>query len=550
MEQHPVPQHIASFEFKLFGNLTVRQFVTLAIPMSIAAIFFFSNLNPLIRLPLALFFGGLGVFAALVPIGGRPFDKWIVAFIKAILSPTQRIWIKEEKIPEFLSVVTSPSYQETEPEAITVQSRERLISYLRSLPKNVETPLDVKEQTSIQRLNLSPIVTTQGNLPPPIIFPSQTYPQTPVYYGASLPQVNTPAGFRAMKKPGEEYLGKMEESLPQIETAKPKKTAAPKRVSVSPKISDHAKLYTLAGIEKRLQKSFAFEKPQEQAFEPVELIKSPIKIEPQTHLASENNFLYEVFIPISTRETIKFVPGIGKTRVRKLHFAPPENFNLSNLPIRGERRFEISEELKKLYNVEDAFSQGTAPEAPPAILPTEQTSVLKAQTAQDIEAQSKKTAGALKSQVFIPKAKVNLETPQGLSLKLKEQQISDSKISISAQKSKLATLPMEALNRAQMVPLTNKPNVLSGLVSTFDGSPVNGAIITVRDTNGIPVRALKTNKLGQFLSATPLEDGTYTLEVESRWVNFEPITLTLKGEILSPLAIKEKKGGTNGQKSG
>jgi len=63
MEQHPVPQHIASFEFKLFGNLTVRQFVTLAIPMGIAALIFFSNLLTIIRLPLALIFGLLGLFA-------------------------------------------------------------------------------------------------------------------------------------------------------------------------------------------------------------------------------------------------------------------------------------------------------------------------------------------------------------------------------------------------------------------------------------------------------------------------------------------------------
>ena len=93
MEQHPVPQHIASFEFKLFGNLTVRQFVSLAIPLSFAAIIFFSNLTPIIRLPISLAFGGFGLFIALVPVGDRPFDKWFVAFIKAIASPTQKILI-------------------------------------------------------------------------------------------------------------------------------------------------------------------------------------------------------------------------------------------------------------------------------------------------------------------------------------------------------------------------------------------------------------------------------------------------------------------------
>jgi hypothetical protein len=94
MEQHPVPQHIASFEFKLFGNLTIRQFFTLAIPMSVAIIVFFSNIAPIVRMPLAGMIGIFAFFIALVPIGGRPFDKWVLAFIRAIFAPTQRIWIK------------------------------------------------------------------------------------------------------------------------------------------------------------------------------------------------------------------------------------------------------------------------------------------------------------------------------------------------------------------------------------------------------------------------------------------------------------------------
>src|SRR3989344_2498328 len=108
MEQHPVPQHIASFEFKLFGNLTLKQFVTLSIPMSFAIIVFFSNIPAIIRFPVSITFGAFGFFIALVPINGKSFDKWIVAFVKAILSPTQRIWTKEQKLPEFLNVVVSP----------------------------------------------------------------------------------------------------------------------------------------------------------------------------------------------------------------------------------------------------------------------------------------------------------------------------------------------------------------------------------------------------------------------------------------------------------
>src|SRR3989344_4675069 len=73
MEQHPVPQHIASFEFKLFGNLTIRQFVNLAIPASIGGIIFFSGLPDIVRFPLSGLFVGFGLLIALVPFGGRAF---------------------------------------------------------------------------------------------------------------------------------------------------------------------------------------------------------------------------------------------------------------------------------------------------------------------------------------------------------------------------------------------------------------------------------------------------------------------------------------------
>ena len=98
------------------------------------------------------------------------------------------------------------------------------------------------------------------------------------------------------------------------------------------------------------------------------------------------------------------------------------------------------------------------------------------------------------------------------------------------------------LTKAQIVPLTNKPNVLSGLVVDGFGAPIEGAILTVRDENGIPVRALKTNKLGQFLSATPLAGGKYRLEIDAPGFSFASLDLVVSGEVLAPLSIKPKGG--------
>ena len=536
MEQHPVPQHIASFEFKLFGNLTVRQFVTLAIPMSIAALFFFSNLPVPIRISFTLIFGGLGLFAALVPIGGRPLDKWVVAFIKAIMAPTQRVWIKEPQIPEFLKVVTSlPKSPQEQSEPITSNDRQRLLAYLHSLPKGTFSPFDVKEQIAIDHLNLGPQMTTAGagRLPPPIIWPTTSYQEPvtrqPLFAQTSLPQVETIDELSMSQIPSVqsgEYQGAMSNALPQIENLP--------GTRATPKISSSAKAFALPGLEKKIQRLVS-KRPQEK---PLELISTPF-----IALASETNFSIENIIPIHTgNNEIKFLHGVGKTRARKLHFAPPEGFDLSKLPIRGERRFEVSEELKKgLLADLDAFSTQQQTIRPAAHKVPSHPIKIHAKT----EIDKSKAKVTPHQNRYMPKPQARLEQPKNVSFKKEVSQLLDSKISIPRQQSQTVPLPAGALNRGQIIPLTNKPNVLSGLIATANGTPLESAILIVRDQNGIPVRALKTNKLGQFLSATPLTTGTYTIEVENQQTGtpqiFDPVTINLEGQIMAPLEIKAKQ---------
>ena len=62
----------------------------------------------------------------------------------------------------------------------------------------------------------------------------------------------------------------------------------------------------------------------------------------------------------------------------------------------------------------------------------------------------------------------------------------------------------------------------------------------IRDSQGNPVRAFKTNKLGQFLSATPLHPGEYEIETEKEGFEFDIIKVSLEGKILSPIEIISK----------
>lgn len=93
MQQHPVPQPITSYEFRLVGDMTIRQFGKLSGFLILALIVY--GINPpiaFLKWFLIILFVVLGFLVAFVPFQGRPVDVWIIAFFKRIYSPTQFIW--------------------------------------------------------------------------------------------------------------------------------------------------------------------------------------------------------------------------------------------------------------------------------------------------------------------------------------------------------------------------------------------------------------------------------------------------------------------------
>ena len=92
------------------------------------------------------------------------------------------------------------------------------------------------------------------------------------------------------------------------------------------------------------------------------------------------------------------------------------------------------------------------------------------------------------------------------------------------------------------VPMTpERPNTLSGQVMGAEMEIIEGAILEIQDKNGVPVRAVKTNKAGHFLTVTPMEDGEYTIITEKEGFDFEPVKINAVGTIIEPIAIKAKK---------
>lgn len=87
------------------------------------------------------------------------------------------------------------------------------------------------------------------------------------------------------------------------------------------------------------------------------------------------------------------------------------------------------------------------------------------------------------------------------------------------------------------------PNLIIGVIYDLNGASLANILITVKDIRGTPLRALKTNKLGQFFASTPLSNGTYVLEIEDpqKRFAFDLVQLKLVGQIVQPLAITAKR---------
>ena len=318
LQQHPVPQHIASYEFKLIGDMTIKQFAYLAGGIIIALIFYASGLPFYFKWPAVIVFGVLGIALAFFPFQERPLSIWLVAFFKAAFRPTLFTWQKQQHRPAFLTYQAKKSTQmeQLRSKQAAPKGQVGLTNYLQSLPHAQISPLEEMENQRLQAINqLFGQTEAQPVLPP-----------TPAVKPPTVPQ-------------------------------------------------------------------------------PLPVPKSTDSVVPQPLPASKPS--------LSPREVFK-----------------PE---------------------KKSTAVE---------------------------------------------------AKVNSKLP---------------------------------------IPLPpTQPNILTGMVADKRGNLTEGAILEIRNEQGMPIRALKTNQLGQFLIVTPLQNGVYEIETEKDGLSFAIIKIEAKGEIIPPIEIRAK----------
>jgi hypothetical protein len=104
-----------------------------------------------------------------------------------------------------------------------------------------------------------------------------------------------------------------------------------------------------------------------------------------------------------------------------------------------------------------------------------------------------------------------------------------------------------AFGQSTAAPLTPAtPNIIVGSVLDSNRKIIESAILEIREIpTGYPVRAMKTNKLGQFGIITPLKNGNYQIITEKDGLTFETVQFQASGGIIQPVEILAKAASPN-----
>jgi len=99
----------------------------------------------------------------------------------------------------------------------------------------------------------------------------------------------------------------------------------------------------------------------------------------------------------------------------------------------------------------------------------------------------------------------------------------------------------ETLKTECDITLSQVPNVVNGVVKDASGKMLQGVIVIVKDESGDPVRALKTNEVGQFVVSTPLPNGKYLVTASQVGKRFATMEVVADGRLLPPLSFVSKE---------
>lgn len=416
MDNHPIPQDVTGFQFRLIGDMTVKQFAYVAVGGILAVVFLYAPIPFLFRIPFMIFFGALGATIAFVPFEGRPIDLMLGYFLKAIVTPNQYAYHKiggklaifeYQTQKQIASTQTMPIKKSVNTQAAKEKER-KLNSYLSTHHTTTISALDKKEDQFLSRLFTGPSADAS----------QQEVVASPVQTAQSQPQ------------------------------PEPQPEPAPLQVAPPPPIP---------------------------APEPVQKADVPL---------TENQLQEE----------------LNKAHLEEDHEQNPEKKALAHTHVA-----ELSAQLEEVQAQKEQLEKELAE--------------LRAQ------AEAAKNESVAVNEPEPPQDVVAEQPPQPAP----EPQI----------EAKIRKVPTEAAKAVGLPYVPEAPNLILGIVKDSRGNSLSNILVEVKDKNGNPARAFRTNALGQFASATQLNDGVYTIEFEDPKGEhkFDSVEIDAKGEIIMPFEV-------------
>ncbi|MBN2016167.1 PrgI family protein [Candidatus Dojkabacteria bacterium] len=562
MKQHAVPENIMDVEFKLFGSLTAKQFGYIIGGGCIALLMYytFKTLNStLLGWIFAFLCVILGLSLALIRVNDQPFEVWLGNFLSAMFSSQKRVWKKGKKTPE---VLTQQG----------VEQKKEIVRAQQSAPLQVATQAQQEKKI----------------LPPkPSLQPGPSIPEHPFKDIQTENQQK-----QVIQAPGKVQAGGVAPRGPVVQsqlagTAVQGDTyyipgSAQKYIKMSTNQSPNRPLTvsTQSGtLDQRIKSDMIQpQKVQTQKSDQVQQTPSTLLNEgngvsattssPPPHDEPAEN-VGNKQEPKSDTQAVSAAPVVSQqsgqvgtgnvsdqTQQASIEGAAP----VLQQPVQAPQVAQTNE--GKTYTNKGLQYGDLIPEKGESTTDHANDDSSGAISSDDQLAEENKALRQKVAEYSEEKAKLEEALTQtkrmhdelqsqnlGLSEKLGGLQRELEALKVKEEEPKPAAptkqIPKEQEDSGLMSPgvysgpsLSKKPNVISGIVKTKDGKLLPGVIVIVKNDKGRPVRAMKTNSLGQFVTTTALDNGVYLLELARDSYSFARYEIRLTGDLLPTYEIE------------
>jgi hypothetical protein len=507
-QQHAIPQDVTGFQFKLIGSMTVKQFGYVAVGVISAVVLYYLPLHFalafLIKALLIPAFGASGFIIAFLPIDGRPVDVMAGNFIKAMMSPNQYVYHKVGYTFSF-SNVTVTKAPTTATQTVTTHKQQQMNSkelqlqmYLQNSQKKIRNALDEKEFAFLKTVatTATPAMptTTQTALHPVAV--QQTHIQS------------------IQPKP-----------MPPI-TPITKPAAPPVATTIT-----HTAIPAAAPM---------VQKPAAITPTPIQSVQQSVQSQPVLPPLQNPTVVPTAAAPVQTPPAMAPLPSVKTEASLPPTPAPLQPNGQTTDPTTGVGTL-IQQEHSLEQQLEVAKNDEKNQHAPQGTATAHEKVVSLEQQIQKIHAEKLRLEQEL----------VRLKQQQEqASIQAAHSTASQNTTNLSASIQKPAANTQFSIPQVKSTPqpptkntmvphIPDTPNILVGLVKDSRGNVLPHILVEVKDKDGNPVRAFKTNALGQFASATPLANGMYTIELEDpkRQNTFDVIQVIANNKIILPLEI-------------